>query len=447
MSNMQQKKITKEDEPKRSGDLHLYSIVEENFKDKYPNKTEGLYTELITNTNDNPQAIYSSLQKEKLDSLVANKSMSDYNQSKKGKSVYQISLCLIILALLLLVLISLITSVVISFVMKTSINGDNQGNCNSTSSNEDFMNILKRNTKRISAIEKELNEYRKSELFSFNATYLENIITDDLDLLVLLNQLKESRRIEYASLNDKISHLNRSIHFGKAASFPAPSCRVIYLLQPNYRSGHYWVISSNGSSIRVYCEMTKSCGNVTGGLIRVGVLNSETRPLLCIGDFTTVNHNTRCVRTTAEPGCSHMVFPLMNMEYSHICGTVEAFWFSTPDGFTGSSRSSSTTINDNYVDGISLTYGNTSNRTHIWTFIADGYFGRSQNCPRQVPKYVGPSCLTSSCSSSPNSCTHTFFRQLQQPVTEDIEMRLCRDGHRDSDDEGIYVVKVEIYVL
>ena len=52
----------------------------------------------------------------------------------------------------------------------------------------------------------------------------------------------------------------------------------------------------------------------------------------------------------------------MNIPYSHICGRVQAFWFGTPDGFAGSQRSS-TTINGNYVDGISLTYG-TSNKTH-----------------------------------------------------------------------------------
>ena len=133
----------------------------------------------------------------------------------------------------------------------------------------------------------------------------------------------------------------------------------------------------------------------------------------------------------------------MNVSYSHICGTVESYYFGHPDGFTGSSRSSSTTINDNYVDGISLTYGNTSNRTHIWTFIAND----NEPCPHNEPDYVGNnhSCLNwlMECSS-PNSCSHSFFRQIQQTVTEDIEMRMCRDEHRD--DEGIYVVNFEIYV-
>ena len=101
------------------------------------------------------------------------------------------------------------------------------------------------------------------------------------------------------------------------------------------------------------------------------------------------------------------------------------------------------------VDGISLTYG-TSNKTHIWTFIADGA-GSNQICPRQVPEYVGSdySCLNpeSSCTSSSSSCYSPFFRLLQQPVTEDIELRLCRDqSHLGHNCEGIYLGNLEIYV-
>ena len=183
--------------------------------------------------------------------------------------------------------------------------------------------------------------------------------------------------------------------------------------------------------------MTKSCGSVTGGLTRVAILNNETRPQLCTDDFM-INENTRCIRSTDNPGCSNIVFPVMNISYSHICGIVQAFWFGSPDGFTGSQRPS-TTINDNYVDGISLTYA-ISSKTHIWTFIADG-IRNNQNCPRQVPEYVGSdySCLNqeSVCTSSSSS---PIFRMLQQPVTEDIELRLCQDQQRVGfDREGIYL--------
>ena len=263
-------------------------------------------------------------------------------------------------------------------------------------------------------------------------------------LFKLVNQLNMSTILNYGLLKNCINIIE---NVGRSMFAPAHSCQAIHMFQPSFTSGYYWVRSSNGSSVHVYCDMTKSCGNITGGLTRVAILNNENRRQLCTDDFMTTNENTRCVRFTENPGCSNIVFPEMNIPYSHICGTVQGFWFGTPDGFTGSQRSFSA-INDNYVDGISLTYG-TSSRTHIWTFIADG-LGSNQNCPRQVPQYVGSdfSCLNpdSSCTSNSSSCYSPFFRMLQQPVTEDIELRLCRDQHRVIDCEGIYLGNIEIYV-
>ena len=266
----------------------------------------------------------------------------------------------------------------------------------------------------------------------------------DSNLLKLINELSKNSNLTHDSLNEHINLIVSTI-FGQLRGYPAPSCQAIHKLHPSFKSGYYWVTSSTGSSIRVYCDMTKSCNNFTGGLTRVAVLNDETRPSICTGDFT-IYQNTRCIRCSAEPGCSHITFPLMNMSYSHICGTVESSFFGTPDGFIGNSRNTNTTINDNYVDGISLTYGKEPSRTHIWTFIAD-----HQSCPpNNIPDYVGNNntCLQhdTSCLSSPKSCSPSFFRKLEQPVTEDIEMRLCQDQHRDSDNEGIYFENMEIYV-
>ena len=269
------------------------------------------------------------------------------------------------------------------------------------------------------------------------------ITSGDSNLLKLINELSKNSSLTHDLLNERIN----LITFGQFKGYPAPSCQAIHKLHPSFKSGYYWVTSSNGSTICVYCDMTKSCNNFTGGLTRVVVLNDETRPSICTGDFI-IYQNIRCVRRSAEPGCSDIIFPLMNMSYSHICGTVESSWFGDPDGYIGSGRSPSTTINENYVDGISLTYGRETSRTHIWTFIAD-----RQSCPpNNIPNYVGNNntCLIheDSCSSRPKSCSPSFFRKLEQPVTEDIEMRLCRDQHRDpgTGSEGIHFGNMEIYM-
>ena len=294
-----------------------------------------------------------------------------------------------------------------------------------------------------------VNRLNKTTTFNHESSFslIARLNDSSSTLFELVNELNISTTLNYGLLEKRINTIENAT-FARSRCAPAPSCQAIHMLQPSFTSGYYWVVSSNGSSVRVYCNMTKSCGNVTGGLTRVAILNNETRRQLCTDNFTTTDENTRCVRSTEDAGCSTIVFPVMNISYSHICGTVQAFWFGTPDGFAGRERSS-TTINDNYVDGISLTYG-ISNKTHIWTFIADEAVS-NQNCPHQEPVYVGNeySCLNQeySCTSSSRSCYSPFFRLLQQPVTQDIELRLCRDQQRRGDDsEGIYLGNLEIYV-
>ena len=56
---------------------------------------------------------------------------------------------------------------------------------------------------------------------------------------------------------------------GQLITFPATSCASILLFSPSLPSGDHWIRSSNGSAVRVYCDMTRSCGNTTGGWMRV----------------------------------------------------------------------------------------------------------------------------------------------------------------------------------
>ncbi len=137
--------------------------------------------------------------------------------------------------------------------------------------------------------------------------------------------------------------------------------------------------------------MTKSCGNITGGLTRVATINSTSYSQHC-SSMDIKNDTIGCVRVSPQPGCSGIIFSTMHLPYFHICGIVNGKYFGTVDGFSGSNRSANTTINDNYVDGIGFTYGNTSHRTHIWTFSAS-----ASNCSINVPEYVGlhHSCLNS----------------------------------------------------
>ena len=274
----------------------------------------------------------------------------------------------------------------------------------------------------------------------FRILSLSGLITDgNSNLMKLIREYSMNSSLKDSTENKRIDFiLNTAL--GRSKVFPAPSCQAIKMSYPTYKSNYYWVTTSSGSR-RVYCDLTMVCGNITGGLTRVVVLNKETRPDICYREQFGFDRNG-CVRNTEEAGCSHIVFPVLNA-YSHICGTVESSIFGYPDAFNGKVRFPQITINDNYVDGISLTYGKAPNRTHIWTFAADRY----DTCRQHPPSFVGNnfSCLKwLLCSTSSQSCTHSFYVKLPKPIKEDIELRLCRDQHRHN--EGIYLGNLELYV-
>ena len=72
------------------------------------------------------------------------------------------------------------------------------------------------------------------------------------------------------TLQNTNSLLNSLI--GQLPSTPASSCLQVSSVNT---SGYYWVRASNGSAVHVYCDMTRSCGGVTGGWTRVAYLQFQ----------------------------------------------------------------------------------------------------------------------------------------------------------------------------
>ena len=79
----------------------------------------------------------------------------------------------------------------------------------------------------------------------------------------------------FTKLEDRTELLLNS----SARSFVISSCAVLQALSPAPSSGYYWVLASNGSAVHVYCDMTRSCGGVTGGWMRVGYLDMTNSSL------------------------------------------------------------------------------------------------------------------------------------------------------------------------
>ena len=170
----------------------------------------------------------------------------------------------------------------------------------------------------------------------------------------------------YWRLSQNISVLEHRVEqllAGVFAELPASSCAA---LLPTTPSGYYWVSASNGSAVRVYCDMTRSCGGVTGGWVRVGYLGMTNTSHQCPSNFTEHNDSNirTCRRTGTSAGCGSVMMDVP-YQYLRVCGRVRAYQVGTTNAFQGRSSPS---VDSNYVDGVSLTHG--SPRQHIWTFVA-----------------------------------------------------------------------------
>ena len=106
-------------------------------------------------------------------------------------------------------------------------------------------------------------------------------------------------------------------------------------------------------------------------------------------------------RMCGTPGrrCVSTTFPLNGVKYSRVCGKIIGYQFSSPDAFIPFYRNHGLTVDDSYVDGVSLTHGQRP-RKHIWTFAAavDETESTASRCPctktdtpytGAVPPFIG----------------------------------------------------------
>ena len=186
---------------------------------------------------------------------------------------------------------------------------------------------------------------------------------------------------------------------------------------------------------------------------------------------TDSNIRTCAIATVSTGACLLVTFPTLTVEYSRVCGRIRAYQVGSLDTFV---RSTNPTLEGNYVDGVSLTHGNL--RQHIWTFAGGlDESDNANNCLCQEsgtatpPAFVGNNyfCDTGAenydynvfysddplwdgtgCGPGNTCCSFNdppwFYRQLTEPTTDAIEMRVCRDDPLRN--EEIAVERVEIYV-
>ena len=212
--------------------------------------------------------------------------------------------------------------------------------------------------------------------------------------------------------------------------------------------------------------------------MRVAHLNMTDSNQRCPSGFRLITSPKRTCGTRGS-GCVSATFPLNGVKYSKVCGKIKAYQYASPDAFAPYYHNRQRTIDDSYVDGVSLTHGR-GPRQHIWTFANALEELRSDGttCPctkdtsvytGTVPPFVGQDyfCDTGSryhwgyqfyhadplwdgsgCGPTSSCCTFNnppwFCKQLPQPTSDDIEMRVCLD--QVNNDEDIVLETVEIYV-
>ena len=273
--------------------------------------------------------------------------------------------------------------------------------------------------------------------------------------------------------------LSRIPSAGYNPCFPASSCKEILQLAPKSPSGLYWIRGTNNSSQHMYCDMDKSCKNVTGGWMRVAYIDMHNTNSTCPSGLRTllISSLRLCAMNIDGAGCSSTFFPVNGIEYSQVCGKIIGYQQKTPDAFA----SGHNTTDTNYVDGISVTHGE-SPRKHIWTFAAAVHEHnsvptdvcpctntRNTPPPPSVPPFVANDYFCD--TGNPNRFEFTFFRddplwdgagcgeyntccdwnsppwfrkEISPPTRDDIEIRLCADQARN--DEDINFEILELYV-
>ena len=115
---------------------------------------------------------------------------------------------------------------------------------------------------------------------------------------------------------------------GQYQDYPAASCAAVLLFAPLSPSGLYWVSSSNGSAVHVYCDMTRLCGNIIGGWMRVVELDMTDNSTQCPSGLRQNNYNNLCtcgINSSGILSCSSATFNLNGIKYSSVHGVIRAY--------------------------------------------------------------------------------------------------------------------------
>ena len=236
------------------------------------------------------------------------------------------------------------------------------------------------------------------------------------------------------------------------------SCRAVRQF-PHLPCGVYNIRSFDGTHTQSFCKL--NCSNPFQGWRRIAYLDmNSSHASSCPEGFVSRNDPSACVRGSSSPGCSSVIYHNHNLTtYSKVIGHVYAIPYYSPDGFAkfGKERPDFPTLDQNYVDGVSITHG--TPRQHIWTvtFSTNHIALNCSTCVRNKPSFVSNhysceellvNCSTDQCRiAGQRQCVANeefFYRDLPHATSDNLEVRVCRDETQGNEDISISLL--EVYV-
>ena len=190
--------------------------------------------------------------------------------------------------------------------------------------------------------------------------------------------------------------------------YDAESCSELWK-KYNVSTGKYNLRINGSIAKNVQCYMMKFC-NIMDGWTSMGLMRAFNgcRPSFILNE----NHSNECTRKKSAPGCAGITFPSHRIEYTTICGIVLGYQKGRTGGFYKNKS-----INEAYLDGVSITRFVDGERVHVYSFAAgrDEQRNIQRCCPCKarprgiyVPSFVGNNYICESGSSDKPSRHKTY---------------------------------------
>ena len=117
---------------------------------------------------------------------------------------------------------------------------------------------------------------------------------------------------------------------GASESSPASSCQLIAQFY-NATSDYYWIRTANGSTARLYCDISTRCGEP--GWTRAAFIDMTDGSQSCPNELAEMNYTgIRVCKRRAHNACDSVNF-IAPVSYTKVCGRIIGYQIGTSDAF------------------------------------------------------------------------------------------------------------------